>query len=173
MKKILTLLVIIIAFSSYSQITPFGNETNTYIRESLEKDKLIDDLGVNPLVVIDGKPLSSENLVTFKDLKSLEIDTISSIGKSSGTGEIIWGEIAKDGVILIKTNLVEYSDTMDSNTVRILFILDNKIISKEDAYAIDFSNDIQTVTVLKNSNKFIVLNNEEFEGIMILVSKVK
>ena len=74
---------------------------------------------------------------------------------------------------LHKTKLVKYSESSDAQNSKVLFILDNKIITKEQAYAIDAGKDIQTATVYKNSNKFLVMNNEEFDGIIVLVSKVK
>lgn len=173
MKKILILIILTITINSYSQISTFEEKTNNYIIEFLKQKKYSDDLGTNPLLVIDGKPTSKENLYQYASLKPENIDDINSISKSSGTGEVIWGENAKDGVLIIKTNLVKYSESPDAQNSKILFILDNKIITKEEAYSIDAGKDIQTATVYKNSNKFLVLHNEEFDGIIVLVSKVK
>ncbi|WP_291138760.1 hypothetical protein [Flavobacterium sp. UBA7663] len=173
MKKILILIILTITINSYSQISTFEEKTNNYIIEFLKQKKYSDDLGTNPLLVIDGKPTSKENLYQYAILKPENIDDINSISKSSGTGEVIWGENAKDGVLMIKTNLVKYSESTDAQNSKILFILDNKIITKEEAYSIDAGKDIQTATVYKNSNKFLVLHNEEFDGIIVLVSKVK
>ena len=173
MKKILILIISVISINSYSQISTFEEKTNTYIIEFLKQKKYSVDLGINPLLVIDGKPISKENLTQYVRLKPENIDDINSISKSSGTGEVIWGENAKDGVLMIKTNLVKYSESPDAQNSKVLFILDNKIITREQAYAIDAGKDIQTATVYKNSNKFLVMNNEEFDGIIVLVSKVK
>ena len=173
MKKILILIISAITINSYSQISTFEKETNTYIIDFLKQKKYSDDLGINPLLVIDGKPISKENLSQYVSLKPENIDDINSISKSSGTGEVIWGENAKDGVLMIKTNLIIYSESQDAQNSKVLFILDNKIITREQAYAIDAGKDIQTATVYKNSNKFLVMNDEEFDGIIVLVSKVK
>lgn len=173
MKKILILFILIITSTSYSQISTFAETTNTYIIELLNQKKYSSDFGSNPLLVIDGKPIVKENLSEFVNLKPENIDDVNSISKSSGIGEVIWGENAADGVLMIKTNLVTYSESNSSKNSKILFILDNKIITKEEAYAINAEKDIETITVYKNSNKFQDINNEEFDGIMILVSKVK
>lgn len=173
MKKIFILIISTIAINSYSQISIFGEKTNTHIIEFLKQKKYSDDLGSNPLLVIDGKPISKENLSQYVSLKPENMDDVNSISKSSGTGEVIWGENAKDGVLMIKTNLVKYSESPDAQNSKVLFILDNKIITREQAYEIDAGKDIQTATVYKNSNKFLVLDNEEFDGIIVLVSKAK
>jgi len=173
MKKILILIISVISLNSYSQISSFEEKTNTFIIDFLKQKKYSVDLGNNPLLVIDGKPISKENQSQYISLKPENIDDINSISKSSGTGEVIWGENAKDGVLMIKTNLVKYSESPDAQNSKVLFILDNKIITREQAYAIDAAKDIQTATVYKNSNKFLVMNNEEFDGIIVLVSKVK
>lgn len=173
MKKTLILFILIITSISYSQISTLEEKTNAYIIETLNQKKYSSDFGPNPLLVIDGKPITKENLSEFSNLKPENIDDVNSISKSSGSGEVIWGENAKDGVLLIKTNLVNYSESTNLQNSKILFILDNKIITSEEAYAIDAVKDIETVTVYKNSNKFQDINNEEYDGIMILVSKVK
>ena len=173
MKKILILLIATITCNSYSQISSFDEKTNAFITEFLQQKNYSDDFGSSPLLVIDGKPISKETLSQYINLKPEDIDDLNSIGKSSGTGAVIWGENAKDGVLMIKTNIVDYSESLGAQNSKILFILDNIIITKEQAYAIDAGKDIQTVTVYKNSNKFLVMNNEEFDGIIVLVSKVK
>lgn len=173
MKKILILIILTITCNSYSQISSFEEKTNSYITEFLKQKKNSDDFGSNPLLVIDGKPLLKENLSQFISLKPEDIDDLNSISKSSGTGEVIWGENARDGVLMIKTKLVKYSESSDAQNSKVLFILDNKVITREQAYAIDAGKDIQTATVYKNSNKFVVMNNEKFDGIIVLVSKVK
>ena len=173
MKKILILIILTITCNGYSQISSFEEKTNLYITEFLKQKKYTNDLGSNPLLVIDGKPILKENLSQFISLKPEDIDDLNSISKSSETGEVIWGENARDGVLMIKTKLVKYSESPDAQNSKVLFILDNKIITREQAYAIDAGKDIQTATVYKNSNKFLVMNNEEFDGIIVLVSKVK
>lgn len=173
MKKIVILIILTITCNSYSQISSFEEKTNSFINEFLNQKKYSDDFGPHPLLVIDGRPILKENLPEFIRLKPENIEDLNSISKSSGTGEVIWGENARDGVLMIRTKLVKHSESTDAENSNVLFILDNKIITKEQAHAIDAGKDIQTATVYKNSNKFVVMNNEEFDGIIVLVSKVQ
>lgn len=173
MKKVIILLILGVAFKSYGQVSSFDEKTNAHIVEFLKQKKYTLDFGSNPLIVIDGKPILKENLSNFINLKPEDINDVNSISKSSGTGEVIWGENATDGVLMIRTNLVKYTESTDAQNSKILFILDNKKISREQAYAIDAGKDIETATVYKNSNKFLLFTNEEFDGIIVLVSKTK
>ncbi len=174
MKRILFIIIMAITYNSYSQISSFDEGTNLYIIEFLKNKKQPDDFGTNPLLVIDGKPILKENMSKFINLKSENITDINSISKKSETGKVIWGENAKDGVIFITTNFVEYPESsLVAENSMILFILDNKIISKEEAYALDPANDIQTATIYKNSNKFLLFNKEEYDGIIVFTSIAK
>lgn len=51
-------------------------------------------------------------------------------------------------------------------------MLDNEILTSEQVYAIKAAEDIDAVTVYRNGNKFRVLNNNEYGGIIGLFSKV-
>jgi hypothetical protein len=173
MKKTLLLLITLIAFNSNAQVSKFEEKTNSYITEFLKQKKYSDDFGLNPLLVIDGKPIVNETISKYSNLKPENIVDVNSISKSSGTGQVIWGDSAIDGVVMLKTNLVNYAESKDAQNSKVLFILDNKIITKEQAYSIDAGKDILTATVYKNSNKFLLFNNEEFDRIIVLVSKPK
>ena len=173
MKKILFTLILVITYNSYSQISSFEEKTNSYINNFLKKNNRPSDFGTTPLIVLDGKPIVKEKLSELKNLRSENIVNIYTFDKTSETGKAIWGEHAADGVLLILTNLTEDQHYPDIKDSKILFVLDNKIITKEQAYALNPSEDTQDRTIYIIGSKFLLFNNEEYDGIMVLTSKVK
>ena len=173
MKKTLFILTLVLTYSSYSQITLFNEKTNTYVNNFLKQNNRPSDFGLNPLVILDGKPIVNDKIALFENLKSENIANINTFNKASETGKAIWGDYAEDGVLLISTILSENSGTPNLKDSKILFILDNKIITKEQAYALNPSEEVQEITVYKNGVKFLLFNNEEYDGIMVMTSKTK
>ena len=173
MKNILFLFLFVLSSNVYSQVNSFAEDTNKVINEKFDSKKNAYTIQSEALLVIDGTPILKENLVDFKNLKPENIVEVNSISKESHTGEIIWGEKAKQGVVMITTNLLESPESPTAEKSEILFILDNSIISKEQAYAIDAGKDIETIIVYKNANKFRLFNGDRYDGILVFTSKVK
>ena len=173
MKNILVLLIFILTLNAHSQVKSFSEDTNKRINAKLEEKKNSYIIHPEALFVIDGKPVLKENLADFKNLMPENIVDVNSISEDSHTGEIIWSEHAKKGVVMITTNLIKYPESPTADKSQILFVLDNKIISKEDAYAINAAKHIETIIVYKNANKFRLFNGDEYDGILVFTSKVK
>ena len=162
-----------LTYSSYSQVTLFNEKTNTSVNDLIKQNKQPSDFGENPLVVLDGKTIVKDKSKILKSLKSENIANINTFNKASETGKAIWGEQAEDGVLLISTTLTKNSVSPNSKDSKILFILDNKIITKEQAYALNPAEDVQDIKIYNMGFKFSLFNNEEYDGIMVLTSKTK
>jgi len=154
-----------------AQITVFDDDTNLFIIEFLKEKKIENDFVTDPLYLLDGKPIMFENISELSDLNFKEIIGINTMSKNSGIGEAIWGDFAKEGVMIIKTNKVIYPEMPSNDDCDILFMLDNKIISKEQAIALDAPKDIQTVTIYKSSIRYQLLDGDGYHGIIVMVSK--
>ncbi|MVO10273.1 hypothetical protein GOQ30_13955 [Flavobacterium sp. TP390] len=173
MKKTFFIITFILTYSSYSQVTLFNEKTNTSVNDLIKQNNQPSDFGETPLVVLDGKPIEKDKSKILKSLKSEIIANINTFNKTSETGKAIWGEQAEDGVLLISTTLTKNTVSPNSKDSKILFILDNKIISKEQAYALNPAEDVQDIKIYNMGSKFLLFNNEEYDAIMVLTSKTK
>ncbi|QTV05084.1 hypothetical protein [Faecalibacter bovis] len=109
MKKILTLTILFLSVSIYSQnryeLNDEGND-KIFLSDSISKmanENLISD---KPIVVIDGIPYRYQDLETKKlELYKDEIISIIPIDKQKGIN--IYGKFGESGVVIITTNRIK------------------------------------------------------------------
>lgn len=120
-----------------------------------------------PIVVVNGTPyrynheLKSTGLqVSKKEIKNIEV-----LKKEVGLG--IYGESAKDGVLLLTTRSNADKGSMASDTTRMLILLGDQVISESDMEKIDPAA-IETIEVIKDRHKMGQYTREDYDAVIII-----
>ncbi|MPQ45566.1 hypothetical protein GCQ56_00980 [Marinifilum sp. N1E240] len=173
MKIIPTLIILLLILSSCSSNRYLldGDKTNSnYLSEFITELSELGEISKHPMLVIDGEPkrwdveLKSEKL-------SLKGDQIASVDKmDQEKAEQIYGEPAKDGVILVKTKQKVYDDKLPFDKHKVLYFLDNKVISLQELKDID-PNTIGSITVIKGKEDMKPYTTENYDGVVIINTK--
>lgn len=159
----------LIGCSSKKYVLADLNADNQRLVELLTKLKKEQTIKNNPVVVINEKVVGKDELKRLKIFNS-EIVEIAVIEKNKADMKKIYGDQSKNGIILITTKPIH--DIISKNTTKstILFILDGKPISKEQMEKIS-TNNIKTVTVIKDKKKILKYSKESYDGVVIIEMK--
>lgn len=167
MRKIVLFGILILAGQMSAQVNTFSKEANAEINKRLESQKATFDASLSPLIVVDGKPVNGSEAGT---LKASEIETVSTMPKSNTTGMVIWGEKARDGVVLVRTKAGSAKAGKNPDKSKILYIKDAEIISETEMQDTNPDN-IKSVSVYKEPGRFRMFNGSEYDGVIAIVTK--
>ena len=129
LKKLITIVVLIALFSTGCSVNkPLTSDTQN-LSDYLAKEKNNEKLSNEPLLIIDGYPYDSKGLNEKEyNLSMDEIENIHILEKN-GVAMDIYGEKAKDGVLLITTNRFERKFLNKALSGKTLFLLDGNEIN--------------------------------------------
>ena len=173
MKTISILLISMFILSSCSSnrylLTDKGKDSK-FLINTIKKSSASGEVKRKPIIVIDGKPyrydyeLKTEGLqISKKDIKQIDI-------LKKDVGVEIYGEYAKDGVIIVTTKSSSSNDSKPYNDSKVLILLENKEISQSEMEAID-PNDVESIEVIKNKEKVKSFTSEDYDGVVIIHMK--
>lgn len=172
MKNALLIVLGFLTMSTFSQSYLLSdksadkNKIADFIKKSIKEQKI----SKNPVIVVDEKVLTSNELDTFS-FSDEEIVSISIVSKEQPILDVLYGEQSKNGVIMIVTK--KYQKTIDDIASReiekdnVLYILDGKKITKKELSKIE-THKIKSVNVIKKPSEIAKYTSDSFEGVIII-----
>jgi hypothetical protein len=97
-----------------------------------------------------------------------EIEKIEILKKDVGIK--IYGDNAKDGVILLTTKSGSNNDNKSYDNSKVLILLENKKISQTEMEAIN-PNDVESIDVIKDKKNVKEYTSEDYDGVIIIHMK--
>lgn len=175
MKNIIRFFILLSLFSGCSTsrylLTDKGKDKRflvTTIKESIKTG----EVKKKPIIVIDGKPyrydfeLKNDRLqISKRDIENIEI-------LKNNVGIRIYGEFAKDGVLIVTTKIYNNNDPKSLNNSNVLILLENKEINKSEMEKIK-PDDISSIDVIKDKEKIKLFTSKDYDGVIIIHLKDK
>ena len=153
-----------------------NNEDKDFLKELIKEYKQTLGILNKPIIVLDGIPYRYSHELKEKPLPITKSDIKEINVLKNKVGRRIYGEFAKDGVILITTKTKEETKVKPTNSEsdfydkKILFIVDGKTVERKVALSLD-PNDIETLTVIKKKESILEYTSEEYDGVIIIETK--
>ncbi len=132
---------------------------NMQPKDTMPSDMMNTVITKHPLYIVDGKPSSEEDI---KQIAPENIESISVLKDSAS--RVIYGPKAEDGVVLIKLK------PSANQQKKPLYVLNGKIVSKEEADKLD-PNTIESVNVLKDNSATDKYGDKGKNGVIEIASK--
>jgi len=152
-------------------LTDSGRDKRFLINKIRESSRL-GETQKKPIIVLDGKPyrydfeLKNQRLqIARNDIKSIDI-------LKDDVGTRIYGDFAKDGVLIVTTKKGSDNKPRSLDDSKVLIMLEDRVISKSEMEAID-PNDIQAIDIYKDRETVRKYTSEEYDGVVIIHLKKK
>jgi len=144
---------------------------NTYLCKFIDKSVKDGKTTNKPLLVIDGLAYKYDDL-SKKKIQIAKADIIDMVCLPIDSKEAgIYGNIGKNGVVLIITNKIRgKSETGSEN--KILFLIDGKQIEQSE-YDMLIPENIESMEVLKEKKDIKKYTKESYDGVVIITLKKK
>jgi hypothetical protein len=173
MKTISILLFSIFLLSSCSfnryLLTDKGKDSK-FLINTIKKSSNTGEIDRKPIIVVDGTPYRYDYELKSKGLQisKNEIEKIEILKKDVGIK--IYGDNAKDGVILLTTKSGSNNDNKSYDNSKVLILLENKKISQTEMEAIN-PNDVESIDVIKDKKNVKEYTSEDYDGVIIIHMK--
>ncbi|MBN2814343.1 MAG: hypothetical protein JXQ80_09715 [Bacteroidales bacterium] len=120
-----------------------------------------------PVIVVNGTPYRYDNELKNNGLQvsKKEIKNVEVLKKEVGIG--IYGESAKDGVLLLTTRSTNIKDSAVSDTTRLLILLGDQEITESEMEKIN-PLDVESIEVIKDRHKMDQYTREDYDGVIII-----
>lgn len=171
--KLFILCVLLYSCGTHKYVLNDINKTDKkHLTEYISKKNKTEEIGKNPLILIDGKPFRHDvELKSSKlNISKNNIEKLDIISKKPGLGKLIWGEYANDGVILVMTNLVPKKEPKKAEESDIIYFIDGIKVDESKIKSLN-NNDIQTIQVFKSNNRFLLFDGTEIDGFIFIHMK--
>lgn len=170
MKNISVLLLTIFLLSSCSfnryLLTDKGKDSK-FLINTIKESSATGEINRKPIIVVDGKPyrydyeLKSGGLQLSKnDVQKLEI-----VKKEIGMQ--IYGDQAKDGVILLTTKSGSNTGGKSYNDSKVLIFLEDKVISQSEMETIN-PDTIDSIEIIKDKETVKQYTSEDYDGVIVI-----
>lgn len=169
--KLILLLSVMLSCSPNRYLLNDEEPDSDYLANFITELADLGEVSKHPMIVVDGKPYRWA--VELKEEKlQLKKEQIASIEKLKSKVAIdMYGEPAKNGVLIINTKQKVYDDRMPFDKHKVLYLLEGEEISLQDLQNID-PKSIQSITVIKNKEEMKkYTSNSAFEGVILLNTK--
>jgi hypothetical protein len=173
MKKItvISLMMFLLTGCSYNRylLTDKGRDKK-FLIQTIKNSSNTGEIQKKPIIVLDGKPyrynyeLKSQKLQISKN----DIQKIEVLKKKVGIE--IYGDYARDGVIVLTTKTNSIKDSNTTGNSKVLILLEDKKISRNEMESIN-PDDIDSIEVLKNTDKIKEYTAEDYDGVIIIHMK--
>jgi len=169
MKKffvIILSLVILGSCSSKRYLLSDNNADKSFLVNTLKEAKSKGLISKKPIVVVDGVPYRYEHELKRSPLgfSKSEIMHIEILKRDVGIS--IYGDFAKDGVVVITTN----RNQKPFDESKILILLEDKTITMQELESMD-PNDIESIEVIKNKEIIKNYTSKDYDGVIIINRK--
>ena len=175
--------ILIVAFTLLSctsnrYVLSDSNNDKDFLKEEIKKLKKTEGISNTPLLVIDGVPYRYDIELKEKPLNfsKSDIEKISVLKREPATK--IYGDSAKDGVILITLKKIE-DNSLDKEAKELaelvkngkaLFFVNGIETSLEDVMKID-PNSVEELTILKDEAAKKMFPDRNLDGIIYIKTK--
>jgi hypothetical protein len=170
MKTISILLISIFLLNSCSfnryLLTDKGKDSK-FLINTIKKSSGSGEIDRKPIIVVDGTPYRYDYELKTKRLQisKSEIKDLEILKKDVGVK--IYGDNAKNGVIILTTRSGSNNDNKSFDNSKVLVLLENKEISNSEMEAIN-PNDIESVVVIKDKETVKKYTSENYDGVIII-----
>ncbi|OFX87834.1 MAG: hypothetical protein A2W99_16090 [Bacteroidetes bacterium GWF2_33_16] len=161
--------------SSKRYLLTDSNKDKSFLVNKLKEEKSKGLISKKPIIVVDGVPyrFDYELKDSSLDISKSEIKKIEILEREIGIR--IYGDFAKDGVVVITTNKqVDQSERKSEDKPKksleeskVLYLLGDKIITKKDLDSLD-PDDIESIEVIKNKEAIKKYTSEDYDGVIII-----
>ena len=165
MTKNITLFLILIFISCNQQ-----KSNKTYLANYVESIKEKNSLTENPLVLIDGQ-VEEYELMNDGAFLLLEEDIVKTEYLKKENASKIYGKRGKNGAVLVTTILGNLGNEKSDSDKKTLYVLDGKIISKEDYQNINQSKIIGIGTITEK-NAIEKFSTEGYDEVIYVSTKM-
>ena len=168
--KSITIVLLIVLFSTgcsvNKHLTSDKKNLSDYLDDEINNDKLSNE----PLLIIDGYPYESRGLNEKEyNLSMDEIESIHILEKN-GVAMDIYGEKAKDGVLLITTNRFERKFLNKALSGKTLFFLDSDEINLKQLIELDIEK-MNSILIIKDKLEIKNYTTEDYDSVVLIKSK--
>ena len=163
--KNIVLLLILITISCNHQ-----KSNKTFLANYVESIKDENSLTENPLVLIDGQ-VEEYELMNDGAFLLLEEDIVKTEYLKKETASIIYGNRGKNGAVLVTTILADLETGNANSDNKIIYVLDGKVISKEEYLNIDQAKVIGTATITEQ-NAIQEFTTDKYDALIYVTTKM-
>jgi TonB-dependent SusC/RagA subfamily outer membrane receptor len=149
----------LIAKNILEGIAAYANHAATSIRDTIPANILNVTADKQPLYVVNGKPSSEAEIKLINEADIERIDVLKD-----SASRVIYGPKAGNGVVLITLK------TSAKKAQEPLYVVDGKIVSKEEAIKNEATN-IESVNVLKDKSAIDKYGDKGKNGVIEITSK--
>lgn len=149
----------LIAKNILEGIAAYANNAATSIRDTIPANILNVTADKQPLYVVNGKPSSEAEIKLINEADIERIDVLKD-----SASRVIYGPKAENGVVLITLK------TSAKKAQEPLYVVDGKIVSKEEAIKNEATN-IESVNVLKDKSAIDKYGDKGKNGVIEITSK--
>ena len=165
MTKNIALFLILIFISCNQQ-----KSNKTYLANYVDSIKEKNSLTENPLVLIDGQ-VEEYELMNDGAFLLLEEDIVKTEYLKKETASKIYGERGNNGAVLVTTILADLRTGKSDSDKKTLYVLDGKIISKEDYQKINQSKVIGTA-IITEQNAIKEFSSDKYDELIYVTTKM-
>jgi hypothetical protein len=170
MKTTFKLFILVFLFTSCSLnryfLTDKGNDKR-FLVNTIKKSSSSGEIQKKPIIVVDGTPyrydyeLKSKGLPFSKnDIKQIDI-------LKKDVGIKVYGDYAKDGVILVTTKSESNKESSSFDNSNVLILLENKEITRSKMEGIN-PNDIESIEVFKDKDMVKKYTSQDYDGVIVI-----
>ena len=163
--KNIALFLILISISCNQQ-----KSNKTYLANYVESIKDKNSLIENPLVIIDGQ-VEEYELMNDGAFLLLEEDIVKTEYLTKDTASKTYGERGKYGAVLVTTILADLGIGHSNSDKKTIYVLDGKVISKEEYQKIDQSKIIGVGTII-DKNAIKEYSNDDYDQLLYISTKM-
>lgn len=172
LKWLVYILPVLLAACSHApyQLADNGKDKNYLIRyiANLEKKGEMTD---RPLLIIDGFVHTYEELKEGPiPLRREDISQVDHLGIGSEAAINIYGEMGREGVLLVRTRRSENASDQSADESHVLILVGNRPVSPQELDQID-PDDIEEIEVIKNQREIKKYTEEDYDGVVIIRMK--
>lgn len=172
LKWLVFILPVLLAACTHApyQLADKGKDKNYLIRyiSGLEKEGKMTG---RPLLVIDGYVHTYEELKESPiPLRREDISQVDHLGIGSKAAINIYGEMGREGVLLLRTRRSENASGQSGEESHVLILVGNRPVSQEELEQID-PDDIEEIEVIKNHREIRKYTDENYDGVVIIRMK--
>ncbi|MBV6645776.1 MAG: hypothetical protein KI790_10025 [Cyclobacteriaceae bacterium] len=167
LKKLIPLVITVVSTgcSVNKSLNSDPQSLKDYLAEKINDKKLAKE----PLLIIDGYPYESKNLKGKEYNFSLdEIESIDILEKN-GVAMNVYGEKAKDGVLLVTTNRFERKFLNQVLSGKTIFLLDGIKINLKQLVELDIEK-MKSILIIKEKNEIINYTTEDYDSVVLIRS---
>lgn len=170
MYKVLTLVILLSGCVSNRYLLTDNGKDSKFLIEKIKEAQRTGDISKKPIIVVDGIPhrFDKELKQNRLQLAKKDIKQVDVLKKEMGLK--IYGEAAKDGVLLITTKASAKQGSEPIVSTKVLILLEDREISKSEMDKIN-PNDIESIDVIKDSDKVKQYTTGDYDGVVIIHMK--